>query len=97
MKGVSDAEVVRRQQAFKQFRDGIVATQLVDEQKDDIARLKAQVEWLRAALINVEVSTAVNYRQGDIDSAMIDRIIGGIDGNMAVAADRAEPHGAASE
>ena len=60
-------------------------------------RLDAQMKWLRGALIYAEVRTTANARDGDIDNAMIDRIISGIDGNMAVAAERAVTHGAASE
>ena len=68
----------------------------MNELKAENERLRAQVRWLRDALINESVHR--RYAKGDpVTQDEIRFIIGGIDGNMAVAADRAVPHGGASE
>ena len=89
--------MLTRQQAAPMIRRRGRKMRQMHELKAENERLRAQVRWLRDALIN----ETIRYRKRALGAMptneQIHVIIGGIDGNMAVAADRAVPHGGASE
>lgn len=63
----------------------------IDRQRiDRIAELEAQVRWLRDYAINETIRARQTTHGGPLRSEHIRSIIGAIDGNMAVAADRAK-------